>query len=184
MKQTAKEKGLEVIGKWVRAVHNHIYWAATSTTCEFGKLIAAKWSSFIWHVADKHKNHSDNLFPNCIHGNLCENREWIHIGNSIKFCTNRFEICCVIPTTFQILLDEVARIFKVLPISAYLIHHWHVNRPFQEEITGGQKEPLQIDLACRMSNVTCLQTMLASILLHIHDPVIFSIISEHFPVQK
>ena len=118
MMQAAKEKGFEVIGKWVRAVRNHIYWAATSTTCGFGKLIVAKWSSFIRHVADKHENHPDNLFPNCIHGTLCEKRDWIHIGNSIKFCTNLFEICCVIPTTFQILLDEVARKFKVLPISA------------------------------------------------------------------
>ena len=103
MMQAAKEKGFEVSGKWVRAVRNHIYWAATSTTCGFGKLIVAKRSSFIRHVADKHENYPDHLFPNCIHGTLYKKRDWTHMGNSIKFCTSLFETCCVIPTTFQIL---------------------------------------------------------------------------------
>ena len=45
--QASKEKGFEIIGKWIRAVCNHIYWAATTTKSGFGELIVDKWSSFI-----------------------------------------------------------------------------------------------------------------------------------------
>ena len=81
MMQAAKEKGFEIISKWVKAVRNHIYWAATTTKPGFGELIVAKWSSFIRHVADKHNNHPNSLFANCSHGDLDQKRDWIHIGN-------------------------------------------------------------------------------------------------------
>ena len=36
--QASKEKGFEIIGKWIRAVCNHIYWAATTTKSGYGEL--------------------------------------------------------------------------------------------------------------------------------------------------
>ena len=53
MMQTSKEKRFQIIGKWIRAVCNHIYWAATTIKSGFGEIIVDKWSSFIrliWYV--------------------------------------------------------------------------------------------------------------------------------------
>lgn len=41
-------------------------------------MIAAKWLSFLRHVANKHKNHG-NLYKECNHGNL-RKRKWIKVG--------------------------------------------------------------------------------------------------------
>ncbi len=41
------EKGCEEILEWARAIRNHIAWCATSTKAGFGKMIIAKWNSFM-----------------------------------------------------------------------------------------------------------------------------------------
>ncbi len=84
MALVAKEKWFQIIGEWIKWVRNHIYWAATTTKSGFGELIAAKYSTFMRHVADKHKDHFEDLFKNCTHGNL-EKRDWIYIGNYFQF---------------------------------------------------------------------------------------------------
>ena len=40
----------------------------------------AKWRSTVRHMAGKHENHPDPLFPSCEHDEI-EERKWIPIGN-------------------------------------------------------------------------------------------------------
>ncbi len=75
----SKEKGCERIAKWLKAVHTHLYWCASSTKKGFEELIVAKWKSFMNHVTNKHENHPDPLFKKCLHGDI-DSRKWIHNG--------------------------------------------------------------------------------------------------------
>lgn len=78
--KASKENGCEVISSWIRGIRKHLYWCATSSKPGFGSLISAKWHSFLWRVANKHKNHPDPLYTECNHGDL-EWRKWIKVGN-------------------------------------------------------------------------------------------------------
>ena len=78
--KASKQKGCEIISNWMKGIRRHIYWCATSTLPGFSALIKAKWLSFMRHVANKHTDHPENLFPKCIHGDLAP-RKWIKIGN-------------------------------------------------------------------------------------------------------
>lgn len=80
MTKLGKEKGCEKIADWVKGARNHLYWCATSTKQGFEELIAAKWMSFMQHVANKHNNHEFSLFNKCAHDDQIENRRWIKIG--------------------------------------------------------------------------------------------------------
>ncbi|XP_028408641.1 uncharacterized protein LOC114531189 [Dendronephthya gigantea] len=80
MLAASKEKGCERIGEWTKAARNHIYWCSTSTVKGFGSMIQAKWKSFMRHVANKHDDHPDQLFPKCAHEELEDERKWIKIG--------------------------------------------------------------------------------------------------------
>ncbi|XP_028516206.1 uncharacterized protein LOC110243638 [Exaiptasia diaphana] len=77
--KASKEKGCEGIACWIKAIKNHLYWCGTSTTPGFGALIEAKWTSFLRHVANKHKNHPNTLYKECHHSDLAP-RKWIKIG--------------------------------------------------------------------------------------------------------
>ena len=76
----SKEKGCEVIGEWIKAVKNHIFWCSTSTQAGFQNLISAKWKSFLQHVSNKHSGHPDTLFQECAHDDNIEPRKWIKVG--------------------------------------------------------------------------------------------------------
>ena len=82
MLAASKKKGCERIAKWITAVKHHIYWCSTTTKEGFQKLILAKWKSFIRHVANKHTDHPDPLFPECAHKELEKRRKWIKVGMS------------------------------------------------------------------------------------------------------
>lgn len=82
MLAASKKKGCEIIAKWITAVKHHIYWCSTTTKEGFQKMILAKWKSFIRHVANKHTNHPDPLFPECAHKELEKRRKWIKVGKS------------------------------------------------------------------------------------------------------
>ena len=83
--KASRENGCELIKDWMKGIKRHIYWCATSTLPGFGSLIKAKWNSFMRHVADKHTNHQDPLFPKCNHGDLPA-RKWIKIGTFSVSC--------------------------------------------------------------------------------------------------
>ena len=82
MLAASKKKGCERIAKWIAAVKHHIYWCSTTTKEGFQKLILAKWKSFIRHVANKHTDHPNPLFPECAHKELEKHRKWIKVGKS------------------------------------------------------------------------------------------------------
>lgn len=77
--KASKKKGFEIIAYWLRGVRNHLYWCVTSTVQGFQELIVAKWRSFMFHVADKHKDHPNSLFTSCAHKDITP-RKWIKIG--------------------------------------------------------------------------------------------------------
>ena len=95
MIKVSKEKGCEKIGDWVKGVRNHLYWCVTSTKQGFQELIAAKWQSFMQHVANKHDGHPTPIFKKCAHEEI-GSRRWIKIG--------REKCICIIP-----LLEKLAK---------------------------------------------------------------------------
>lgn len=79
MLKLGKEKGCEKIIGWIKGARNHMYWCTTSTKQGFQEMIAAKWKSFMQHVANKHDNYPSPLFKKCAHEEI-EQRRWIKIG--------------------------------------------------------------------------------------------------------
>ncbi|XP_028405222.1 uncharacterized protein LOC114527724 [Dendronephthya gigantea] len=79
MLAASKTKGCEKIKDWTKGVCNHIYWCSTDTAESFKSLILAKWKSLMQHIANKHEDHPDHLFPKCAHGEI-EKRKWIKVG--------------------------------------------------------------------------------------------------------
>ena len=77
--QVGKESGCELLVKWQKAIKNHLHWCATSTKLGFGELILAKWKSIIRHVCNKHTQHPEPLFKQCVHGPLSR-RYWLKKG--------------------------------------------------------------------------------------------------------
>ena len=60
-----------------------MYWCAASTETDNGLLKEAKWLSIIGHITNKHTDHDNPLFPNCVHGKLhgCERKKkWLKPG--------------------------------------------------------------------------------------------------------
>lgn len=86
LKMAGKEKGCEIINEWLGGIRRHLYWSAQTTILGFEELIIAKWKSTVRHMANKHDNHPDALFPSCAHGQIPE-RKWIPIGN-LKYSAN------------------------------------------------------------------------------------------------
>ena len=75
----SNEKGSEIIKNWIKGVKNHLYWCVMSTKLGFESMILAKWTSFMRHVSNKHTDHKNPLFPNCVHQEIhC--RRWIKNG--------------------------------------------------------------------------------------------------------
>ena len=48
----------------------------TSTPSGDGRIILAKFKSFLGHIVDKHDDLDDPLFNKCAHGEI-EHREWL-----------------------------------------------------------------------------------------------------------
>ena len=73
----AKESGGEVLQPWIHACENHLTWSATTTQSGDGKVVSAKFKSFLSHITDKHENLNDPLFNKCAHQEI-QHREWIN----------------------------------------------------------------------------------------------------------
>ena len=71
-----KESNCAEINGWIRACENHLLWSATSTSNGDGKVILAKFLSFLGHIVDKHENLENPLFSKCAHDEI-ETREWL-----------------------------------------------------------------------------------------------------------
>ena len=64
----SKLKGFQALSQWIQPCINHLHWSATSTPSGDGKMIAAKFNSFLGHIVNQHENHKDPLFSRCAHG--------------------------------------------------------------------------------------------------------------------
>lgn len=65
---------------WKQSILNHLYWCAASSHGD-GEQVKAKWLSILKHVMNIHQGHSET-FPECAHGPLEEEREWLRRGNA------------------------------------------------------------------------------------------------------
>lgn len=77
LSKIAKETGSEEVQPWIHACGNHLSWSATSTSSGDGRVILAKFFSFLGHVINKHENLDDPVFNKCAHGDI-QHREWLN----------------------------------------------------------------------------------------------------------
>ena len=80
----AKDKELEVIGRWRKACVRHFYWAATSTHSGNGEVKWAKFESFFSHITNVHKDLPNKIFNRCAHSDIIKPRVWLTKGKGIK----------------------------------------------------------------------------------------------------
>lgn len=66
----SKEKGSEVLADCIKPCENHVYWSATTTFSGNGKVIWAKFKTFMSHVINKHSSLADPLFNKYGHGEI------------------------------------------------------------------------------------------------------------------
>lgn len=79
LNKITKEKGNEELKPWVKPCERHLYWSATSTVDGNGKVIWAKFKSFLSHIINRHTNLDDPLFNKCAHGHIAD-RTWLDSG--------------------------------------------------------------------------------------------------------
>ena len=85
----AKESGCEAVAEWIRPCVNHLHWSATSTACGSGRIIWAKFKSFLSHITNKHTGPDDPLFNKCAHGAI-HHRRWLLKGDLLAFTMHEF----------------------------------------------------------------------------------------------
>ena len=88
LSKIAKETGNDEIQPWIRPCANHLSWSATSTSSGDGRVILAKFSSFLGHIVNKHENLDDPIFNMCAHDEI-EPRMWL--DESKHFTMNEYE---------------------------------------------------------------------------------------------
>ncbi|KAK3741189.1 hypothetical protein QZH41_012632 [Actinostola sp. cb2023] len=76
----ACESKCEALKEWIYPCLNHLHWSATTTLCGTGRIILAKFHSFLGHIVNKHENLDDHLFNRCSHGNSIKQRKWLQPG--------------------------------------------------------------------------------------------------------
>lgn len=84
LNKITKEKGNEELKPWVKPCERHLYWSATSTVDGNGKVIWAKFKSFLSHIINQHTNLDDPLFNKCAHGHIAD-RTWLDSGIIFAF---------------------------------------------------------------------------------------------------
>jgi len=68
--------GGEALLPWIAPCCNHFYWSAQSTPDGNGRVILAKFQSFLSHIIDKHNDLDNPLFNQCQHGPI-QGRMWL-----------------------------------------------------------------------------------------------------------
>ena len=82
-----KVKGCEELKPWIRPCENHFLWSATSTFSGNGKLIWAKFQSFLYHIINKHEGFGDDLFDKCAHDSI-EGRTYLDKGRQMSMISS------------------------------------------------------------------------------------------------
>ncbi|KAK3715783.1 hypothetical protein QZH41_018834 [Actinostola sp. cb2023] len=81
----ACESKCEALKEWIYPCLNHLHWSATTTLCGTGRIILAKFHSFLGHIVNKHENLDDPLFNRCSHGNSIKQRKWLQPESDAHF---------------------------------------------------------------------------------------------------
>ena len=76
----ASRKGYEALEGWIQPCLNHLHWSATSTPDGNGKIILAKFHSFLQHIVNNHTDLQDPLFNKCQHSEKITKRKWLDKG--------------------------------------------------------------------------------------------------------
>ena len=85
----SKLKGCEVVAEWIKPCERHLYWSATSTFSDCGRVIWAKFKSFLNHVVNKHSGFDEPLFNRCVHRDIPP-RKWLKVGMGILVILNGY----------------------------------------------------------------------------------------------
>lgn len=69
---------------WLKAVVNHMYWYAASSTAGDGEMIATKWASLANHLFDENEGHSE-IYLECTHDPLDgpNSRQWLKLSKQV-----------------------------------------------------------------------------------------------------
>ena len=76
----AKVSGCEATAEWIKPCTSHLFWSARTTHDGNGEVIWAKFSSFLSHIVDEHKNLENPLFNKCAHMDIIQPRKWLDKG--------------------------------------------------------------------------------------------------------
>lgn len=87
LSKIAKEKGNEDLQQWGNPCEKHLYWSATTTSNGDGKVIWAKFKSFLSHIVNKHSGLDDPKFKECAHWEIPD-RRWLDPGTLIFWWCN------------------------------------------------------------------------------------------------
>ena len=60
------QKDCGIVKDWKKSIINHMYWCASSTPVGEGAVMLAKWNSLPNYLLNKHTDHDDALFPECL----------------------------------------------------------------------------------------------------------------------
>ncbi|XP_015765439.1 PREDICTED: uncharacterized protein LOC107344300 [Acropora digitifera] len=82
LSKLAKEKGCEVLADWIKPCENHLFWSASTTFSGDGRVIWAKFKTFMSHIINKHSSLDDPLFNRCGHDKI-HPRKCLHAGANI-----------------------------------------------------------------------------------------------------
>ncbi|CAC5381135.1 unnamed protein product [Mytilus coruscus] len=113
----AKKKDTGDIRPWIKSIVNHTYWVAASSG-EDQNVKIQNWTSISNHIINKHVRESD-VFPQCIYGELEEQRAWLKQGS-------RSHKLKVIESKF--LLNDLEKLSKVHQTYGLKVYHSLVNQ--------------------------------------------------------
>ena len=71
-----KVSGNEIVNEWIKPCANHLFWSAMTTQDGNDVVFWAKFTSFLSHVVNKHKNLKNPVFDKCAHGDGIQPRKW------------------------------------------------------------------------------------------------------------
>ena len=108
------------IQQWVKPCEKHLYWSAMTTFDGNGRVIWAKFKSFLSHIVNKHSALDDPFFNKCAHGEIPD-RKWLDSGRSAFFV-----IMCFVMQSMLVYLEAYALIVNTESYTCDIQLHFHV----------------------------------------------------------
>ena len=100
----------EYLKGWIKPCTNHLHWSATTTPSGNGKIIWAKFKSFLSHIVNKHSDLDAPLFNKGAHRDITD-RTWLQTGEKVLHsdtCDGQFFLkTCLISTEQSSLISSM-----------------------------------------------------------------------------